>query len=260
MYIFESFIIFKNVSSVSGESFSEDNRKDVTTAVDTVLGIKLHSTVYIGDSIYQPTRNRLLIVANDSSHSIAIISHILTTLSTEGYPQYVSDPSALIDSLNKQLSASVLDGSFFSLLMSETAYPTNWLNIYATDVTFINNEIVFPPTAAPTEYKYISKQEPKLGTTMLTLLVCAVFVCVVFVGVLVYKTISYFAAKHKAARDSEIFILNAKSMSENRPDKNFIMVENNFTEVRTDTANPNITYDCDFTDININSTSTEDMK
>ena len=241
MIKFESFITFLNVSSgLSAElSFSSKSRTDITNDVDNILNLPSDSTTYIEDYVIvsSPGDTRRILSLENRNFSVNIVAHVLTAVSMSYFPPSVSVNDALSD-LKSRLHASVFNGHFFGTLVYIAEEPDTWAGSSVANITFVNSDIVYPPSAAPTTagYKTSIQGETKLGTTMIALIVSVVIVSVLFAAFLTFKIVRYVSSWKR--NDPRLVIETAKT-------SDFAMVGSNFTEVRTE----NLMYEFDMTDL-----------
>lgn len=251
---FESFITFLNVSgglSTDSNSFGATSRTDITNDVDIILHLPTDSTTYVEDYIVTSSgggARRILSLGSENS-SVNIVAHVLTSASMSIFPPTMSVDDAL-KSLRSRLVASVFDGQFFGTLMYIAAEPDSWAGSSVVNISVVNSDIVFPPSAAPTIVGYSAVLgASKLSTTMISLIVCVVVVTVLFGAVVTFKLVKFFSSRRKGRNDPRLAIGSAKT-------SDFAMLGPNFTEVRTE----NLTYEFDLTDLKDINPSAVDIK
>jgi hypothetical protein len=141
--------------------------------------------------------------------------------------------------LRGRLIASVFNGQFFGTLVYIAAEPDSWAGSSVVNISVVNSDIVFPPSAAPTIQVYSAVVgASKLGTTMISLIVCVVIFSVLLGTVVTFKLFKFISSRRKRTQDPRLAIGSTKT-------SDFAMVGPNFTEVRTD----NLTYEFDMTDL-----------
>eukprot|EP01036_Dinobryon_divergens_P031163 gene31163-40519_t len=241
---FESFISFLNVSgglNTELTSFSATSRTDITNNVDDILSLPAGSTSYIDDYIVSSSSSgeeRRILSLGSANSSVNIVAHVQTAVSMSHFSPSMSVNDTL-RSLRGRLIASVFNGHFLGTLVYIATEPDSWAGSSVVNISVVNSDIVFPPSAAPTFKVYpVVAGASKLGTTMISLIVCVVVVSVLLGAVITFKLFKFISSRQKRNQDPRLALGSTKT-------NEFAMLGPDFTEVRTE----NLTYEFDLTDL-----------